>query len=390
MKKKIKQRLLRIMAITICSLFLWNGNSLTEVKAAEQTDILGVVAGYDSTEEAVSVGAAVCLTDGSQGLVFSGIDAISEAAVTYQLLTDEGNRYSLEIQGYNEDMELVMWKITEGTLDNAFYLADYPYQGQAASFVYFDMEGNIQTTELVLSELIMGDYAQLIPESYPSIEIMVPGALVNSAGNCIGIVTADAFIWAPMVDETVFYEKSGDGAAPGVKEDAPVKENTPTEKSTFGISKPVFVVIAVGAAAAIYFFLKKKKDKENVAPIPETSAVPVQMQPQQAAESNVINSFRLYAVGGCMDGRMFPIEQGEILFGRDASANVRFPADTKGVSRMHCKIFWKNGTLMLMDCDSTYGTYLKDKGKLSPQMPVPIKYGDVFYIGEKNNSFVIK
>lgn len=382
------------MAIAIFSLFLWNCNSLTKVKAAEQTDILGAVAGYDSSGEVASVGAAVCFTDGSQGLVFSGIDAISEAAVTYQLLTDEGNRYSLELQGYNEDMGLVMWNVTEGALDTAFFLPAYPYQGQVATFVYFDSEGNIQTTELVLSELITGDYDQLIPESYPPIEIMVPGALVDSDGNCIGIVAKDAFIWAPVVDEAIFYEKSGDGAASNSKEDTPVKENTPTEtntpteKSTSGINKPVLIVIVIGAVAAIYFFLKKKK--ENMAPIPETSAAPVQMPVQQAVESNVINSFRLYAVGGCMDGRMFPIEQGEILFGRDASANVRFPADTKGVSRMHCKIFWKNGTLMLMDCGSTYGTYLKDKGKLSPQMPVPVKYGDVFYIGEKNNSFVIK
>ena len=90
-----------------------------------------------------------------------------------------------------------------------------------------------------------------------------------------------------------------------------------------------------------------------------------------------------------MDGRKYPVGGSEITFGRDASATVCFPADAKGVSRQHCRIFWQNGTLMLMDTGSSYGTFTQ-AGKLQPMKPVPVKAGDVFYIGEKKNCFKIQ
>lgn len=90
-----------------------------------------------------------------------------------------------------------------------------------------------------------------------------------------------------------------------------------------------------------------------------------------------------------MDGREWNIGENEITFGRDSSSTVRFPVDAKGVSRVHCKLFWKNGTLMLMDSGSSYGTFTKD-GKLTPMKPIPIKYGDYFFVGEKNNCFKIQ
>ena len=45
---------------------------------------------------------------------------------------------------------------------------------------------------------------------------------------------------------------------------------------------------------------------------------------------------------------------------------------------------------MLMDCNSTYGTYLKGYGKLQPQKPVALKNGDAFYLGSDQNGFTIK
>ena len=45
---------------------------------------------------------------------------------------------------------------------------------------------------------------------------------------------------------------------------------------------------------------------------------------------------------------------------------------------------------MLMDCNSTSGTFLKRIGKLMPMNPVALQSGDIFYIGEKANSFEIK
>lgn len=101
------------------------------------------------------------------------------------------------------------------------------------------------------------------------------------------------------------------------------------------------------------------------------------------------NGLRLICVGGILNGKVYSIGEQEITFGRDSASTVRFPADAEGVSRVHGKLFKSNGTLMLMDCGSSYGTYMKS-GKLSPMQPVPVRAGDIFYIGEKENCFKIQ
>ena len=109
-----------------------------------------------------------------------------------------------------------------------------------------------------------------------------------------------------------------------------------------------------------------------------------------ATVSSASNNYKLQAVGGYMDGRVYPFDGREIIFGRDATASIRFPQDTKGVSRIHCKLFMQGGKVMLMDMGSTYGTYIEGRGKLTPQAPVELKVGDKFCIGEQKNSFILK
>lgn len=97
----------------------------------------------------------------------------------------------------------------------------------------------------------------------------------------------------------------------------------------------------------------------------------------------------LTGVGGMMDGRNFEFGQHEILIGRESSSSIRYPGDTNGISRSHCKLFWQNRNLMLMDLNSTYGTFTVS-GKLTPMHPVPLRNGDVFYLAEKKNCFRVQ
>ena len=158
------------------------------------------------------------------------------------------------------------------------------------------------------------------------------------------------------------------------------------------------VVILAGGGAAVFFLIRKNKSKSPQSGITGSNISyqqPVSPQaPRRDASSGQQHGrgsqgIRLIAVGGYMDGRTYPVDGNEITFGRDVSATVCFPADAKGVSRQHCRIFWQNGTLMLMDSGSSYGTYTQ-AGKLQPMKPVPVKSGDVFYIGEKKNCFKIQ
>ncbi len=147
------------------------------------------------------------------------------------------------------------------------------------------------------------------------------------------------------------------------------------------------VIILAGIGAAVFFVSRKNKSNGPVSPASCRQPAGQQVSGQQRGGGG--HGIQLIAVGGYMDGRKYPVGGSEITFGRDASATVCFPADAKGVSRQHCRIFWQNGTLMLMDTGSSYGTFTQ-AGKLQPMKPVPVKAGDVFYIGEKKNCFKIQ
>ena len=99
-----------------------------------------------------------------------------------------------------------------------------------------------------------------------------------------------------------------------------------------------------------------------------------------------------------MDGRIYAIQGGTMKIGRDPSCAVRYPADTRAISREHAVLYWRGGELMLTDLSSNVtGTYLRRKGsghdadviKMVNGQPVKVDVGDVFYIGERCNRFEI-
>ena len=189
---------------------------------------------------------------------------------------------------------------------------------------------------------------------------------------------------------------------------APSSPVNPSSPNMILIGAGVIVVIA--AAVAVIVLAGRKKKQSAVPPQTsgnspvlgsETEPVPNTMPFQPSAPDSYSGSgipkepaespkLWLAARGGCMNGRVYPVEQHEIMIGRDASSVIRYPADTVGVSRVHAKLYWQDDRLMLMDCNSTSGTFLQRQGKLSPMVPVEVRSGDAFYIGEKINSFEIR
>lgn len=119
--------------------------------------------------------------------------------------------------------------------------------------------------------------------------------------------------------------------------------------------------------------------------------IPVSDHLPYTVEDVPVHTPKVYitGIGGIMDGRNFEFGQHEILIGREASSSIRYPGDINGISRSHCKLFWQNGNLMLMDLNSSYGTYTVS-GKITPMYPVPMRNGDVFYLAEKKNCFRVQ
>ena len=73
-----------------------------------------------------------------------------------------------------------------------------------------------------------------------------------------------------------------------------------------------------------------------------------------------------------------------VLIGRDvATCKMVFPGNAPGISKKHCELRAEGGGVVLTDLGSSYGTYLANGQKLSPNVPVRLNYGDYFYLASK-------
>ena len=91
----------------------------------------------------------------------------------------------------------------------------------------------------------------------------------------------------------------------------------------------------------------------------------------------------LVGVSGVYAGQEFMLDQ-DIIFGRDpAKCNIVFPMNTVGVSKVHCQICLNvNGHKAIIDCDSTYGTFLNGV-KLYPGKLALLQSGSEIRIGNR-------
>jgi hypothetical protein len=257
------------------------------------------------------------------------------------------------------------------------------------------------------------------------------------------VIPDDGWVWALGSDSDTFYGTSSSGSNDSDDDDddssGSGSESGTTQSSK---NKAIYWVIGIAAVGGVGFFIWKKKSGENgtqnngqLPPVqesygtpdtygtpqpsatpdmygtpqpstapdmigtPQPSAAPDMIgygtpsTPQTATQSTYGIAPMAYCIcghGGYMDGRIYPVQNGELLFGRDASAMIRYPGETKGVSRIHCKVYLQGGILMLEDLGSSYGTFVEGRGKLNPQVPVALQNGDVFYLGEQRNSFKIQ
>lgn len=92
---------------------------------------------------------------------------------------------------------------------------------------------------------------------------------------------------------------------------------------------------------------------------------------------------------GMLAGQVF--SSGDTLcIGRSKSnCNVVFPAETKGISRIHCCLKLRHGQVMLMDMGSSCGTFLQDGTKLKPNEPVIVNDNTRFYLAGRETSFTV-
>jgi pSer/pThr/pTyr-binding forkhead associated (FHA) protein len=92
--------------------------------------------------------------------------------------------------------------------------------------------------------------------------------------------------------------------------------------------------------------------------------------------------------GGQFNANTFEVGD-RILIGRDsARCAIVFEPQAQGVSSLHCEILRVNDSLKIIDHNSTYGTFLSG-AKLQPNIPIELKAGSRFYLGDQRNSFTV-
>ena len=150
----------------------------------------------------------------------------------------------------------------------------------------------------------------------------------------------------------------------------------------------ILVIVAVAAIAGAAFFVLKKRGTPAAAPAP--APAPIQSTaPAAPVMAEVDNRPRLQCLSGAFAGQRFSIE-GSVRIGRDPNRNdLVFPADTQGISGVHCVVMVDGDTIWLKDLGSTYGTFLASGQRLAASEAVQVKIGDKFWLGSENETFVI-
>lgn len=159
---------------------------------------------------------------------------------------------------------------------------------------------------------------------------------------------------------------------------------------------PMMMVIAVAAcvllviAAFVVVMARKKKQPQEPtasaavsAPISDRTGASA----GQAIEGD--SGLRFQGVSGSFAGKRFAITA-QIKIGRDPAKNdFVYPAETKGISGVHCVLVYQDGQLYLQDLGSTYGTFVNGGQRLAANQAVVLQPGDKFCLGSEEECFVI-
>lgn len=203
------------------------------------------------------------------------------------------------------------------------------------------------------------------------------GPLINSKGAVVGVNTIGFNLTG--MDNAASTNHSGSVASEHVMK---ALDNLDIEYDVYKAGPSPLLIggiaVAAAAAAAAVLLLRKKKGpkKEKAA----EQAVPA---------SAVQGELRLQGVAGTFAGRRFPIS-GQVRIGRDPGRNdLVYPANTPGVSGVHCVLTVENGQLWLKDLGSSHGTFLPGGTRLTANQPVRLSPGDRFCLASEGEMFQI-
>ncbi|MBQ3487051.1 MAG: FHA domain-containing protein [Clostridia bacterium] len=168
---------------------------------------------------------------------------------------------------------------------------------------------------------------------------------------------------------------------------------------TLGTSRPGTFNLALGAVLLIGGIIlvvcgaerdrQKKAEELMLLQMMSEPPVPAPVPAPAPAPAVPYTRFRLQCVAGAFAGKRFPI-QGRLILGRDAQkCALVFPADTHGISGVHCQLEVLDGSVWIRDLGSTYGTFLEGGIRLAAGQAVRLAMGSRFWLGSEKEVFMI-
>ncbi|MCC8082325.1 MAG: FHA domain-containing protein [Lachnospiraceae bacterium] len=371
----------------------------------------------------------------------------------YAYATDSDSSSSYELVSLGESVaSILFFEFADDTPSSSYLVSlGYAEEDQTVNWLFLTSEIEVDSARIQLTSaeeveldgdtwvVLHGDFLEDEPDDIYT--DCLPMALIDDDGTMVGLYTSSGYFYSFLDDADSFgtgTASSGDSSDEDdqTEQMAEDEEETDSDNGTTdsdndriireGKDDPIeeeedfpimLIVIIVIIAAAVVVVLavlltrKKKQPGDNIPPggvhqevepvmgpqkrtetIPQSDEEPVTMilEPDPVPQDLIPRQMSITGIAGAMMGRTYPVGSSVVSMGRDVPSTIRFAPDTKGISREHCRLFPDGqGNLMLMDCGSSYGTFLTGYGKLQPQKPVPVKDGDRFYLGSDANGFTV-
>jgi len=156
----------------------------------------------------------------------------------------------------------------------------------------------------------------------------------------------------------------------------------------------IFILAAAGAAAAAFFVMRQKSQEAKQDAEIQRMKAEVEEAMHKLEEREAHNTqarrkkYRLQGVNGIYSGKRFALEQRVVMGVDPGQCNFIFPQGTAGISRRHLELAVQGEQVYLQDLGSTYGTFCNNK-KLEPRQWIRLNIGDVFWLADENESFVL-
>ena len=100
-------------------------------------------------------------------------------------------------------------------------------------------------------------------------------------------------------------------------------------------------------------------------------------------------AFAIVGLKGKFAGKRFPVAK-NMRIGRNPESDIPYPGDVPGISGNHCTLSPRENGIVLVDVGSSYGSFLPNGTKLTPNQKYLLKPGDMFCLGNKEQLFRVE